>query len=74
MDARIDPAAAFGIDLGDAHVIRNAGANAADAVRSIVISQQLLGTREIVLVKHTGCGMLTFQESDARGIVEKNLG
>ena len=74
MDARIDPAAAFGIDLGDAHVIRNAGANAADAVRSIVISQQLLGTREIVLVKHTGCGMLTFQESDARAIVEKNLG
>lgn len=52
MDARIDPAAAFGIDLGDAHVIRNAGGNAKDALRSILISQHLLGTREIVLVKH----------------------
>lgn len=46
MDARIDPAAAFGIALGDAHVIRNAGASARDAQRSIVISEQLLGTRE----------------------------
>jgi carbonic anhydrase len=46
MDARIDPAAAFGIELGDAHVIRNAGASAKDAQRSIVVSQQLLGTRE----------------------------
>lgn len=60
MDARIDPAAAFGIDLGDAHVIRNAGGNAEDALRSILISQHLLGTTEVVLVKHTGCGMLTF--------------
>ncbi len=56
MDARIDPAAAFGIDLGDAHIIRNAGGNAKDALRSILISQHLLGTREIILVKHTGCG------------------
>ena len=53
MDARIDPAAAFGIELGDAHVIRNAGGSAKEALRSIVISQQLLGTREILLVKHT---------------------
>jgi len=74
MDARIDPAAAFGIELGDAHVIRNAGALASDALRSIVISQQLLGTKEILLIKHTGCGMLTFQESDAEGIVKQNLG
>jgi len=74
MDARIDPAAAFGIELGDAHVIRNAGASAKDAIRSIVISEQLLGTQEIVLVKHTGCGMLTFTNEDARGVVEKNLG
>ncbi|KAL9126830.1 MAG: hypothetical protein Q9217_004181 [Psora testacea] len=51
MDARIDPAAAFGIDLGDAHVIRNAGGNARDAIRSLVISEQLLGTNEILLVK-----------------------
>ncbi|KAL2136217.1 hypothetical protein VTI74DRAFT_4847 [Chaetomium olivicolor] len=74
MDARIDPAQAFGIGLGDAHVIRNAGASAVDALRSIVISQQLLGTNEVVLVKHTGCGMLTFKNEDAYGIVEKNLG
>ncbi|KAK1447687.1 carbonate dehydratase [Colletotrichum melonis] len=74
MDARIDPARAFGIELGDAHVIRNAGASAVDAIRSIVISQQLLGTHEIVLVKHTGCGMLTFKNEDAFGLVEKNLG
>ncbi|EXJ68821.1 carbonate dehydratase [Cladophialophora psammophila CBS 110553] len=74
MDARIDPAQAFGIDLGDAHVIRNAGASAHDALRSIIISEQLLGTREIVLVKHTGCGMLTFTNEDAYGLVEKNLG
>jgi len=74
MDARIDPAQAFGIGLGDAHVIRNAGASAHDALRSIIISEQLLGTQEIVLVKHTGCGMLTFKNSDAFSIVEKNLG
>ncbi|ETI22822.1 hypothetical protein G647_06898 [Cladophialophora carrionii CBS 160.54] len=74
MDARIDPAQAFGISLGDAHVIRNAGASAQDALRSIIISQQLLGTHEIVLVKHTGCGMLTFKNEDAYGLVEKNLG
>ncbi|KAI1387137.1 carbonate dehydratase [Hypoxylon trugodes] len=74
MDARIDPAAAFGIDLGDAHVIRNAGGSAKDAQRSIIISEQLLGTKEIVLIKHTGCGMLTFSNEDAHGLVQKNLG
>jgi len=74
MDARIDPASAFGIALGDAHVIRNAGASARDALRSIVISQQLLGTTEVLLVKHTGCGMLTFKNEDAHAVVEKNLG
>ena len=51
-----------------------AGASAQDALRSIVISEQLLGTTEIVLVKHTGCGMLTFKHADAVGVVEKNLG
>ncbi|KAI3322224.1 carbonate dehydratase [Xylariaceae sp. AK1471] len=74
MDARIDPAAAFGIELGDAHVIRNAGASAKDAQRSIVISEQLLGTREILLVKHTGCGMLTFTNEDAHAAVKQSLG
>lgn len=74
MDARIDPAAAYGIDLGDAHVIRNAGGNARDALRSLVISELLLGTNEILLIKHTGCGMLTFKNEDAHAVVEKNLG
>jgi carbonic anhydrase len=74
MDARIDPASAFGIDLGDAHIIRNAGASAHDALRSLIISQQLLGTTEVLLVKHTGCGMLTFTNEVAHGVVRKNLG
>lgn len=74
MDARIDPAAAFGIPLGDAHIIRNAGGNAKDALRSLVISQQLLGTNEVLLIKHTGCGMLTFQNEDAHAVVKQNLG
>ena len=74
MDARIDPAQAFGISLGDAHVIRNAGGNAKDALRSILISEHLLGTREIILVKHTGCGMLTFTNTDALKAVANNVG
>jgi carbonic anhydrase len=74
MDARIDPTAAFGIPLGAAHVIRNAGANARDAFRSIVISQQLLGTTEVLVVKHTGCGMLTFDNDAAKSLVKKHKG
>jgi carbonic anhydrase len=74
MDARIDPAAAFGIPLGAAHVIRNAGASARDAFRSIVISQQLLGTSEVLVVKHTGCGMLTFDNEAAKGLVKQQKG
>jgi len=55
-------------------VIRNAGGRAADAIRSLVISQQLLGTREVVIVHHTDCGMLTFTDEQLRNQVEKNLG
>jgi carbonic anhydrase len=55
-------------------VIRNAGASAHDALRSIIISEQLLGTQEILLIKHTGCGMLTFKNEDAHAIVKNNLG
>jgi len=51
-----------------------AGASARDALRSIIISEQLLGTEEILLIKHTGCGMLTFKNEDAYALVEKNLG
>lgn len=65
MDSRIDNFDAFGIKLGDAHIIRNAGGNARDALRSILISQHFLGTREVILIKHTGCGMLTFTNAQA---------
>jgi len=74
MDSRIQTFVAFGITLGDAHIIRNAGGNAKDALRSLVISQQLLGTKEIVLIKHTGCGMLTFTNDKGKEIVRDNLG
>ncbi|KAI0485344.1 carbonate dehydratase [Xylariaceae sp. FL0804] len=74
MDARIDPAAAFGIDVGDAHVVRNAGGSVRDAHRSIIVSQQLLGTREVLLIKHTDCGMLTFSNEEAHGVVTEKLG
>ncbi|BCS24964.1 beta-class carbonic anhydrase [Aspergillus puulaauensis] len=66
MDARLDTARALGLEEGDAHVIRNAGGRVTDALRSIVISQQLLGTREIVIVHHTNCGMLTFTDEVIR--------
>ena len=66
MDARLDPAKFLGLEQGDAHVISNAGGRAADAIRSLVISQQLLGTREIVLVHHTDCGMLNFTDAQLR--------
>jgi carbonic anhydrase len=58
----------------DRLTVHQAGASAVDALRSIVISEQLLGTTEIILVKHTGCGMLTFKNEDAYGVVAKNLG
>jgi carbonic anhydrase len=62
MDARLDPVQFLRLREGDAHVIRNAGGRAADAIRSIVISQQYLGTREIVVIHHTDCGMLNFTD------------
>lgn len=63
MDARLDPARVLGLEEGDAHVIRNAGGVLSDdAVRSLAISQNLLGTEEIVLIHHTDCGMLTFTD------------
>lgn len=74
MDARIIPTSAFGVAIGDAHVIRNAGGSARDALRSILVSQQLLGTREVLLVKHRGCGMLTFTNDDAHAAVSRALG
>ena len=74
MDARLDPARVLGLEEGDAHVIRNAGGRAADAERSLVISQQLLGTREIVVIHHTDCGMLTFTDDQLRTKIREGLG
>ncbi|KAL4804764.1 carbonic anhydrase [Aspergillus unguis] len=73
MDARLDTAKALGLEEGDAHVIRNAGGRVSDALRSIIISQQLLGTREIVIVHHTDCGMLTFSDEVLRKKVKEEL-
>ncbi|KIM40759.1 hypothetical protein M413DRAFT_446145 [Hebeloma cylindrosporum] len=70
MDARIEPASQLGINLGDAHVIRNAGGSTKEALRSIVISQRLLGTREVAVFHHTGCGMLTFTNEHLRDKVK----
>ncbi|KAG0325787.1 hypothetical protein BGZ99_000164 [Dissophora globulifera] len=74
MDARILPASVFGLKEGDAHVIRNAGGRAPDALRSLVISQQLLGTDTIIVAQHTDCGMLTFENKDIHAVIHKNLG
>lgn len=74
MDARIIPAHALGLEEGDAHVIRNAGGRARDALRSLVISQRLLGTNEIALIHHTDCGMLTFTNPELHAKVREDLG
>ncbi|PWN37049.1 putative carbonic anhydrase [Meira miltonrushii] len=73
MDARILPEAALGLKEGEAHVVRNAGGRAPEALRSIVISQQLLATKEILVIQHTDCGMVTFTTDQARGLIAKNL-
>jgi carbonic anhydrase len=75
MDARLDPARVLGLGEGDAHVIRNAGGVASDdAIRSLAISQHLLGTEEIVLLHHTDCGMLTFTDEDFAQKMEAETG
>lgn len=75
MDARIDPAKALGLEEGDAHVIRNAGGLASDdAIRSVVISQTLLGTEQVIVIGHTGCGMETFTNDDIRSKLWDDLG
>jgi carbonic anhydrase len=67
MDARLTVEDVLGLRTGDAHIIRNAGGLATDdALRSLVISQQLLGTEEVIVIEHTGCGMLTFRDEDVR--------
>ena len=73
MDARLDPARVLGLEEGDAHVIRNAGGRAADALRSLVISEQLLGTTTIVILHHTDCGMLTFTNEQIHEKIKQEL-
>jgi carbonic anhydrase len=75
MDARLNVYAILGLSAGDAHVIRNAGGVVTDdVIRSLLISQRLLGTREIVLIHHTDCGMLTFHDDDVKAAVQSDTG
>src|SRR3984893_6781164 len=74
MDARLDPAKFAGLAEGDAHVIRNAGGRASeDAIRSLVISYKLLGTREWFVIHHTECGMQLFTSEDMRSLLASSL-
>jgi carbonic anhydrase len=75
MDARLDPAKSLGLQEGDAHVIRNAGGRASeDALRSLVISYKLLGTREFLVIHHEDCGMQTFTNDQLRERLHDDLG
>jgi len=75
MDARLHVSKILGLDEGDAHIIRNAGGVVTDdEIRSLAISQRLLGTTEIILIHHTDCGMLTFKDDDFRSQLEEETG
>lgn len=75
MDARIDLAGALGLAVGDAHVIRNAaGLASEDAIRSLVVSQQLLGTRQVLVIAHTRCGLQGVDEADLRARIAGSTG
>jgi carbonic anhydrase len=75
MDARLDPARLLDLEEGDAHVIRNAGGVVTDdALRSLAISQHLLGTEEVMVIGHTDCGMLTFTDDELADRLEREAG
>src|SRR6476469_7853887 len=75
MDARIHPEQALGLEIGDAHIIRNGGGRASDdALRSLVISSRLLGTNEFAVIHHTDCGMVTFTTDDLRTKLKDETG
>jgi carbonic anhydrase len=75
MDARLNVYAALGLQDGEAHVIRNAGGVVTDdEIRSLAISQRLLGTTEIILIHHTDCGMLTFTDDEFKAGIQKEIG
>jgi carbonic anhydrase len=75
MDARLSPYVMLGLAEGDAHVIRNAGGVITDdEIRSLMISQRLLGTREVMLIQHTNCGMLTFSDEEVKEQIQEEIG
>jgi carbonic anhydrase len=75
MDARLNPYGVLGLNEGEVHVIRNAGGVVTDdAIRSFAISQRLLGTKEIILIHHTDCGMLTFTDDDFKSQIQQDTG
>ena len=75
MDARLHPEKFLGLELGDAHVIRNAGGRVTeDALRSLVISQRMLGTEEIIVIQHTDCGMMSTTDEGIAEKVKEDLG
>ena len=75
MDARLNPYGVLGLQEGDVHVVRNAGGVVTDdVIRSLTISQRLLGTREILLIHHTDCGMVTFKDDDVKAQIEADVG
>jgi carbonic anhydrase len=75
MDARLHPEKFLGLEVGDAHVIRNAGGRASeDAIRSLIISSRLLSTREFVVIHHTDCGMLTFTNEELQTKLQNDTG
>jgi len=75
IDARIEPSRAFGLEIGDAHVVRNAGGRATeDAIRSMLISSWLLGTREFAVIHHTDCGMTKFTDPVLRDMIRDQAG
>jgi carbonic anhydrase len=75
MDARLQVYEVLGLDVGDSHIIRNAGGVVTDdVIRSLAISQRLLGTEEIVLIHHTDCGMLTFTDDEFKASLEQETG
>src|ERR671936_19715 len=75
MDARLIPTRVLGLEEGDAHVIRNAGGVITDdEIRSLAISQRLLGTKEIILIHHTDCGMLTFTDDEFKRAIQEDTG
>ena len=75
MDARLDVVAALGLQMGDAHIIRNAGGLISDdVIRSLVVSQQLLGTHEVIVIEHTACGLHGADEDALRGLLAADRG